>query len=179
MENAPIYIFSLLASSLCSTLCASFVSEAKLEDPLTGVAITELAWREVWQGERRFTFIRIVPPVLPTTSPSSVATPASPEPGLMQIGVDTVRAGKNQVNVSLMGAVYLGQTGAPAITEIRWPNPGSGAGSEVRAFVPVDLRHLQTFVELETADTLYTYTIFLSPCEVSSLSEDELCGERL
>jgi hypothetical protein len=186
----------LLALLSISLLVSSAFAQTKPSaDPLAGVRITELARREIWQGGRRLTFIRIAPPTFPAR-PAPVAAP-QPEPTPEQLAAETRRAAKTYHQVSLMGAVYIGDATTPTVTEIRWPHPpdstaeasepsGAAADStalarrrptpevrQLRAFVPFDLRHIQTFTELETADAIYGFTIFLSPVEIASLRDDQ------
>jgi hypothetical protein len=183
-------LFALLSLSLFGS--PAFAQTESSADPLAGVRVTELARREVWQGGRRLTFIRISPPTFPARQAPTRA--AQPAPTPEQLAAEERRAAKTYHHVTLMGAVYIGDATTPTVTEIRWPRlPDSASESsetasdstalarrrpasearQLRAFVPFDLRHIQTFTELETADAIYGFTIFLSPVETASLHDDQ------
>lgn len=162
---------TVVVSTLFSALPLTASEPEAKAHPLSGVQITELARREVWQDGRRLSFVRILPPQLPRR-------PAPPPPAIRELtpeqtALEERRTAKSQIQVSLFGGVYVGDATIPTGTELRLQRREGETLRQARVFIPHDLRHVDTLLDLETEDAVYHYTVLVSVCDLASLRPSE------
>lgn len=160
-------ILGLAAYLHCVVAFASIIT-----DPSPAGAAQELERRHVWKDGQRLSYVRIVPPpsrsVIPPSEPASTVAASTEH-------TDEVET-PPFLGMAIHGAVYV--TGSrSAVTEIQLIHLDGAAFRSVRVFVPLDLRHVEQFIDLQGPEVSYSYYLFLASYPIDSLRPQEIPPE--
>lgn len=162
--QSPVFLPLIAASLLFASGNVAFAEGAPSRETrpeaLVGVSVTELARREVWQGGRRLSLVRIRSPVFPPRAAEAVAP--APVPTAEELAREAELAAKDQHGLTFFGGVFPGDATTPRLTKVRLERREADTARVAHVWLPLDLRMVDGVGVLETADAVFHFTIFLA-----------------